>query len=413
MAMPEKLIELDRKAQKDLREVFDSFEEISYINSQRVLDNFKKNRVSESLFAGSTGYGYGDAGRDALDNIFAGVFESEAAFARHNIVNGTQAISIALFGVLRPGDVMISITGSPYDTLSEVIGNKTKNGDGSLADFGVDYDEVPMKDGKVDYEAVKNTVSKYGKRVKMLYIQRSKGYENRPTFSAEEIGEIVDFCHGISDACVFVDNCYGEFCDEHEPTYYGADLMAGSLIKNPGGGIAKTGGYVAGKKRYVELASYRLTTVGIGLECGATLDEKRDMYRGFFLAPHVVCQAKKTAAFAAYIFNGLGFESYPSYKESRHDIIQTVILGSAEKLCSFCQGIQSASPVDSYVTPEPWDMPGYADKVIMAAGTFISGASIELSADGPLREPYIAYFQGGLTYESGRAAILAAAEKML
>ena len=413
MAMPEKLIELDRKAQKDLREVFDSFEEISYINSQRVLDNFKKNRVSESLFAGSTGYGYGDAGRDALDNIFAGVFESEAAFARHNIVNGTQAISIALFGVLRPGDVMISITGSPYDTLSEVIGNKTKNGDGSLADFGVDYDEVPMKDGKVDYEAVKNTVSKYGKRVKMLYIQRSKGYENRPTFSAEEIGEIVDFCHGISDACVFVDNCYGEFCDEHEPTYYGADLMAGSLIKNPGGGIAKTGGYVAGKKRYVELASYRLTTVGIGLECGATLDEKRDMYRGFFLAPHVVCQAKKTAAFAAYIFNDLGFESYPSYKESRHDIIQTVILGSAEKLCSFCQGIQSASPVDSYVTPEPWDMPGYADKVIMAAGTFISGASIELSADGPLREPYIAYFQGGLTYESGRAAILAAAEKML
>jgi len=413
MAMPEKLIELDKKAQKDLREVFDSFEEISYINSQRVLENFKKNRVSESLFAGSTGYGYGDAGRDALDNIFAGVFESEAAFARHNIVNGTQAISIALFGVLRPGDVMISITGSPYDTLSEVIGNKTKNGDGSLADFGVDYDEVPMKDGKVNYEAVKMLVGKYGKRVKMLYIQRSKGYENRPTFSAEEIGEIVDFCHSISDACVFVDNCYGEFCDEHEPTYYGADLMAGSLIKNPGGGIAKTGGYVAGKKRYVELASYRLTTVGIGLECGATLDEKRDMYRGFFLAPHVVCQAKKTAAFAAYIFNGLGFESYPSYKEPRHDIIQTVILGSAEKLCSFCQGIQSASPVDSYVTPEPWDMPGYADKVIMAAGTFISGASIELSADGPLREPYIAYFQGGLTYESGRAAILAAAEKML
>lgn len=413
MAISERLRELDSKAQVELRDIFDSFEKISFVTSERVLEQFKKNRVSESLFAGSTGYGYGDTGRDALDNIFAGAFEAEAAFARHNIVNGTQAISIALFGVLRPGDVLVSITGAPYDTLSEVIGNKTKNGDGSLADFGIDYDEVPLKNGDIDFDTVKEKVSRYGDRVKMLYIQRSKGYENRPTFSAEKIGEIVSFCHSISNACVFVDNCYGEFCDEHEPTYYGADLMAGSLIKNPGGGIAKTGGYVAGKKKYVELASYRLTTVGIGLECGATLDEKRDMYRGFFLAPHVVCQAKKTAAFASYIFSSLGFETYPSYTEERHDIIQSVILGSAEKLCSFCQGIQSASPVDSFVKPEPWDMPGYADQVIMAAGTFISGASIELSADGPLREPYIAYFQGGLTYESGRLAIISAAEKML
>ncbi len=413
MVISKKLQDLDLQAKTDLKEVFDSFEEIAFINTQRVLEQFQKNRVSESMFASSTGYGYGDAGRDALDNIFAGAFESEAAFARHNIVNGTQAISIALFGVLRPGDVLLSITGSPYDTLSEVIGNKTKNGDGSLADFGIDYDEVPLKDGDIDYSSVEEKVKKYGKRVKMLYIQRSKGYENRPTFSSEKIGEIVSFCHKISDACVFVDNCYGEFCDEHEPTYYGADLMAGSLIKNPGGGIAKTGGYVAGKKRYVELASYRLTTVGIGLECGATLDEKRDMYRGFFLAPHVVCQAKKTAAYASYIFTKLGFETYPSYTEQRHDIIQTVVLRSPEKLCAFCEGIQSSSPVDSFVTPEPWDMPGYADKVIMAAGTFISGASIELSADGPMREPYIAYFQGGLTYESGRLSILNTAEKLL
>ena len=249
--MSDKLRELDSKAQVELRDVFDSFEKISFVTSERVLEQFKKNRVSESLFAGSTGYGYGDTGRDALDNIFAGAFEAEAAFARHNIVNGTQAISIALFGVLRPGDVLVSITGAPYETLSEVIGNKTKNGDGSLADFGIDYDEVPLKNGDVDFDTVKEKVSKYGDRVKMLYIQRSKGYENRPTFSAEKIGEIVSFCHSISNACVFVDNCYGEFCDEHEPTYYGADLMAGSLIKNPGGGIAKTGGYVAGKKKYV------------------------------------------------------------------------------------------------------------------------------------------------------------------
>ena len=401
------------KAERELAPLFAEFDKISETNTARVLDAFRNNRVSEASLGGTTGYGYGDTGRDTLEKVYAEVFGAEDALVRHNIVNGTQALTIGLFGLLRPGDVMLSVTGAPYDTLAEVIGDKYRNGDGSLADFGVSYDEIALKDGKVDFDAFGKKAAEYGDKLKVVFIQRSKGYFSRPTLSPEQIGEVSAFSHARSSAYVVVDNCYGEFCDTTEPTQNGADMIIGSLIKNPGGGIAETGGYIAGTKRAVELASYRLTSVGIGKECGATLAENRKMFKGFFFAPHVVAQAKKTAAFAAYMFDALGYTVEPSWKDARHDIIQTVKLGSPEALCAFCRGIQSGSPVDSYVTPEPWDMPGYADKVIMAAGTFTSGASIEISADGPLRPPYTAFFQGGLTYESGKYAVMCAAEETL
>ncbi len=414
MEFSEKILDLAAKAEAALAPVFAEIDKIAYKNSARVLDSFRRHRVSDAMFAGSTGYGYGDVGRDAMGDIYADVFGAESAFVRHNIVNGTQAIATVLFGLLRPSDVLLAVTGRPYDTLSEVIGDRTKNGDGSLADFGVDYDEVSLlENGDVDFDGIDKKLKEYGDRVKVVFIQRSKGYANRPTLSSAEIGEIAKFSKARSDAYVVVDNCYGEFCDESEPTAHGADVIVGSLIKNPGGGLAASGGYVAGTKRAVELCSYRLTTVGIGTECGASLGQTRDICRGFFFAPHVVAQAKKTAALAAYIFDNLGYEVEPAYDAVRHDIIQTVKFGNPEGLCAFCRGIQAGSPVDSFVTPEPWDMPGYDDKVIMAAGTFIQGASIELSADGPLRPPYTAFFQGGLTYESGKYAIMMAADYLL
>ena len=413
MEFSKKIIDIAAKAEKDLADVYARIDAISYENTTRVLDAFKEHRVSEAMLYGSTGYGYGDMGRDALDEIYADVFGAEAAFVRHNIVNGTQAIAIGLYGLLRPGDTMLSVTGRPYDTLSDVIGDKTKNGDGSLYDFGVTYEDVELKNGEPDYDAIAEKIEKIGDKLKVVFIQRSKGYQTRPTFSSEKIGEIIKFVKARTNAYVAVDNCYGEFCDTKEPTAFGADLIMGSLIKNPGGGLAETGGYIAGTKRAVELASYRMTTVGIGCECGATVGQLRNMFKGFFFAPHVVAQAKKTAAFAAYVYDALGFEVFPSYAEDRHDIVQTVKCGSAEKLIAFCRGIQSASPIDSFVVPEPWDMPGYADKVIMAAGAFTSGSSIELSADGPMRPPFTAYFQGGLTYESGKYAIMMSAEEML
>ena len=411
MEFSEKIKNIAAEAEKMLAPLFASFDKISEENTARVLDAFRNNRVSEASLGGTTGYGYGDTGRDTLEKVYADVFGAEDAIVRHNIVNGTQALTVGLFGLLRPGDVMLSVTGAPYDTLAEVIGDKYRNGDGSLADFGVVYDEIELKDGAVDFSAFEKKIKEHGDKLKVVFIQRSKGYFSRPTLSAEEIGDVAAFSHERSLAYVVVDNCYGEFCDKTEPTHNGADMIIGSLIKNPGGGIAETGGYIAGTKRAVELASYRLTSVGIGKECGATLSENRKMFKGFFFAPHVVAQAKKTAAFAAYMFEKLGYTVEPSWKDARHDIIQTVRLGSPEALCAFCRGIQSGSPVDSYVTPEPWDMPGYADKVIMAAGTFTSGASIEISADGPLRPPYTAFFQGGLTYESGKYAVMCAAEE--
>lgn len=414
MIFSDKVVKLAAEADAALALVFAEIDRIAYINTERVLESYRRHRVSETMFAGSTGYGYGDTGRDAMGEIYADVFGAEAAFVRHNIVNGTQAISTVLFGLLRPGDVMLAVTGRPYDTLSEVIGDRTKNGDGSLADFGVLYDEVALlPDGGIDFDGIDRKLRELGDRVKVVFVQRSKGYANRPTLSSAEIGEIAAFSKARSGAYVVVDNCYGEFCDETEPTAHGADIIVGSLIKNPGGGLASSGGYVAGTARAVELASYRLTTVGIGTECGASLGQTRDICRGFFFAPHVVAQAKKTAAFASYLFGALGYEVEPSYDAVRHDIIQTVKFGNPDGLCAFCRGIQAGSPVDAFVTPEPWDMPGYEDKVIMAAGTFVQGASIELSADGPLRPPYTAFFQGGLTYESGKYAIMLAADELL
>ncbi len=414
MQFSDKIIKLTAEAERELRPQFNEFDRIAYVNTARVLEAFSAHRVSEAMFAPSTGYGYGDIGRDVLDAIYADVFGAEAAFVRHNIVNGTQAIAIGLFGLLRPGDVMLSVTGKPYDTLNEVIGADIKNGDGSLADFGIKYDDVNLlPGGGIDYAGIEKKIAEYGDSIKVIFIQRSKGYMNRPTLAASEIGEIIKFVKARCRAYVAVDNCYGEFCDEAEPTAYGADLIMGSLIKNPGGGMAECGGYIAGTKRAVELASYRQTTVGIGTECGATIGQNRNMFKGFFYAPHTVAQAKKTAALAAYIFDKLGYPVEPAWSDERHDIIQTVRLGTPEGLCAFCRGIQSGSPVDAYVTPEPWDMPGYADKVIMAAGTFVSGASIELSADGPLRPPYTAFFQGGLTYESGKYAIMTAADMII
>lgn len=407
------LLALAAQAERELSDIFADIDRISFENTKRVMDAFRNNRVDDSCFAGTSGYGYDDKGRDTLDKIYAEVFGAEAAFVRHSIVNGTQAIAIALYGLLRPGDIMLSVTGKPYDTLEEVIGIAGECGNGSLADFGVEYRQIDLKDGGVDFPAVESALNEYGDRVKIVFLQRSKGYMNRPTLTVDEIGEVASFVKARSGAYVVVDNCYGEFTETREPCAVGADLIMGSLIKNPGGGIAESGGYIAGSAKAVELASYRLTTVGVGLECGASLGNNKSLYKGFFFAPHVTAQAIKTAHFAAYIFEKLGCEVNPKWNERRADIIQAIILGKPERLVAFCQGIQSGSPVDSYVSPEPWDMPGYTDQVIMAAGAFTQGSSIELSADGPMRAPYTAFMQGGLTYESGKLGILAAAERLL
>ncbi len=407
------LLALTAKAERELAEIFADIDRISFENTKRVMDSFRNNRVDDSCFAGTSGYGYDDKGRDTLDKIYAEVFGAEAAFVRHSIVNGTQAIAIALYGLLRPGDIMLSVTGKPYDTLEEVIGIAGKRGNGSLADFGVEYRQIDLADGKVDFDAIDRQLAENGERVKVVFLQRSKGYMNRPTLTVAEIGEVAKFVKARSNAYVVVDNCYGEFTETCEPCAVGADLIMGSLIKNPGGGIAESGGYIAGSAKAVELASYRLTTVGVGLECGASLGNNKSLYKGFFFAPHIVAQAIKTAHFAAYIFEALGCEVNPRWSERRADIIQAVILDKPERLVAFCQGIQSGSPIDSYVCPEPWDMPGYTDQVIMAAGAFTQGSSIELSADGPMRAPYTAFMQGGLTYESGKLGVLSAAEKLL
>ncbi|MBQ7789105.1 MAG: methionine gamma-lyase family protein [Clostridia bacterium] len=409
----EKILNIANEAEIALADIYKEIDRISFENTKRVLDTFKKHRVSDSMFSGTTGYGYDDIGRDTLDKIYADVFGAESAFVRHTIPNGTTALTIGLFGLLRPGDVMLSVTNQPYDTLCEVIGLNGANGDGSLADFGVKYDQVDFKDQKIDFEKIEKKLSEYGDRVKVVFIQRSKGYLNRPTLTIDQIGEIAAFTHARSKAYVVVDNCYGEFCETREPTHVGADMIIGSLIKNPGGAIAESGGYIAGTKRAVELASYRLTSVGTGCEVGASLGQNRNLFKGFFLAPHVVSQAMKTAHFAAYMFEALGFDVSPKYNELRSDIIQTVKFGYPEGLIKFCQGIQSASAVDSFVTPMPWAMPGYSDEVIMAAGTFTQGSSIELSCDGPVRPPYTAFFQGSITYESGKLAIMSSAQKIL
>lgn len=400
-------------AEKDLREQFKRIEEIAEINQLRVMKAFADNRVSDSHFTETTGYGYDDFGRDTLDKVYAQIFEAEDALVRHNFISGTHTISTALFAVLRPNDILVSITGKPYDTLEEVIGISGEDGNGSLKDFGVKYMEVPLKSsGSPDLKEIEFTLTH--QNVKAVTIQRSKGYGWRPTYSAKEIGDLIKFVKDISPETIcIVDNCYGEFVETEEPTKYGADLIAGSLIKNPGGGLAPTGGYIAGRKKYVELCAYRLTSVGIGKECGASLGFNRQLYQGLFMAPHIVSQAIKSAVLCAAVFEKLGFEVDPKPGEVRHDIIQSIKFGEPDKVIAFCQGIQRGAPVDSFVTPEPWDMPGYQDKVIMAAGAFVQGASIELSADAPIKPPYIAYMQGGLTYESAKLGIMVAAEKMM
>lgn len=411
MVFSKKITELVAEAETALADRFAMVDRMSFNNTARVLEAFAEHKVAEADFGSSTGYGYDDCGREKLDSIYADVFSAESAFVRHQIVNGTQALTIALFGILRPGDTMLSVTGKPYDTLEEVIGISGTPGDGSLADFGVKYKQIDLTEsGEIDYPALESALGEKNDRIKMVFVQRSKGYMNRPTLSVEDIGKLASFVKERSDAYVVVDNCYGEFTEEKEPTAVGADLIVGSLIKNPGGGMAECGGYIAGTKRAVELCSYRLTSVGVGLEVGATLGQNKNMYKGFFYAPHTVAAALKTATLAAYVFEKLGYAVEPRYDEPRYDIIQSVSLGSEAAMCAFCKGIQEGSPVDSHVTPLPWAMPGYSDNVIMAAGTFTSGASIELSADGPIRPPYTIFFQGGLTYESGKYGITKAAE---
>ena len=415
MEFSQKIKDLVKEAEAKLGERFAAIDAISCENTERIMDCFREHRVSEAMFNPTSGYGYDDRGRDTLDEIWAEVMGAEAAFVRHSIVSGTHALSIALFGLLRPNDIMISIAGKPYDTLEEVIGITGTPGDGSLKDFGVEYRQVDLlANGEFDRDAIRAQLEEGGNRVKVVFIQRSKGYLNRKTLSVDEIGDIAAYVKGLApDVYVVVDNCYGEFVETREPTAVGADLVVGSLIKNPGGGMAETGGYIAGSRRAVELCSYRLTSVGVGCETGATFGFNKSMYKGLFYAPHTVAQAIKTAHLAAYMFEALGYDVEPRYDEPRHDIIQTVITRAPEKLCAFCRGIQKGSPVDAFVSPEPWAMPGYSDPVIMAAGAFTQGSSIELSADGPLREPYTAFFQGGLTYESGKIGIMAAAEEMI
>lgn len=409
----DKTLKLVSEAEESIKEQFKHIENICEINQLRVMKAFADNRVSDSHFVTTTGYGYDDLGRDTLDRVYADIMGAEDALVRHNFISGTHTISTALFAVLRPNDILVSITGKPYDTLEEVIGIQGEAGNGSLKDFGVKYVQIDLKhDGTPDLEQIKFTLTHMN--VKAVTIQRSKGYGWRPTYSAKDIGALIEFVKEISPETIcIVDNCYGEFVETEEPTAYGADLIAGSLIKNPGGGLAPTGGYIAGKQKYVELCAYRLTSVGIGKEAGASLGFNRQMYQGLFMAPHVVSQALKAAVLCSAVFEKLGFEVDPKPNEIRHDIIQSIKFGDPDKVTAFCQGIQKGAPVDSFVTPEPWDMPGYSSQVIMAAGAFVQGASIELSADAPIKPPYIAYMQGGLTYESAKLGIMVAADKMI
>ncbi len=399
------------RAERDLAGQFARIDAISGENTGRVLAAFRRHRVAESYFAGTTGYGYDDLGRDKLDEIYADLFGAEDALVRIQFVNGTHAIACALFGALKAGDILVSAVGAPYDTLLGVVGAADR-GPGSLKDYGVEYRQVELKDSAPDREGLAKAV--LDPRVGAVLIQRSRGYAARPSLSVAEIGELCAVVRESNPrAAVLVDNCYGEFVEAREPTHAGADLVIGSLIKNPGGGLAPTGAYIAGRRDLVERAAARLTCPGIGRECGSTLGNNRLLYQGLFLAPHTVAQALKTAVFGARLMELLGFETEPRSDAARHDIIQMIRLKSPELVKRFCKGIQSGAPVDSYVTPEPWDMPGYSCPVIMAAGAFVQGASIELSADAPMREPYDVYLQGGLTYESGKAGLMLAAEELL
>ncbi len=412
--MDDMLLRLSQKAESDISGVFQKIDRVSTENTSRVLAAFRRARVSDTFFAGTTGYGYDDRGRDALDGVFASVFGCEDALVRIGFVNGTHAIACALFACLRPGQRLLSCVGAPYDTLEGVIGSKGPPPHGSLAFYGIGYAEVAaLSDGSPDISAIEAAAS--AKDIGAVLIQRSRGYSQRPALSVSGIAEICRAVRAVNPgAAIIVDNCYGEFVEEREPVCEGlADICAGSLIKNPGGGLAPTGGYVAGRRELVERASHRLNVPGIGRECGPTLGQSRLLYQGLFMAPHTVAQALKTAVFCARLMELLGFEASPKWDEKRYDIIQSIRFGSPEAVAAFCRGIQSGAPVDSFVTPEPWRMPGYDCDVIMAAGAFIQGASIELSCDAPMREPYTAYMQGGLTFESGKEGVLLAASEIL
>jgi cystathionine beta-lyase family protein involved in aluminum resistance len=402
---------LVQEVEIQIREIHQEMEERIDKNQFRVLKSFQNHRVSDSHFIPTTGYGYDDHGRETLEKIYAEVFGGEAGLVRPQIISGTHAISIALFGILRPGDELLYITGKPYDTLEEIVGIRG-SGIGSLKEFGISYQSVSLTDeGRVNLEEVAKQIKP---TTKMIGIQRSKGYATRPSFTIDEIGEMIRFVKEIkSDVVVFVDNCYGEFVESLEPCHVGADLIAGSLIKNPGGGIAKTGGYIVGKQKWVEACSYRMTSPGIGAEAGASLYSLQEMYQGFFLAPHVVGQALKGAVFTAAILEKLGMNSEPKWNTKRTDLIQSIQFDDRDKMVAFCQAIQYASPINSHVTPYPSYMPGYEDDVIMAAGTFIQGASIELTADGPIRPPFVAYVQGGLTYSHVKMAICIALDNLI
>ncbi len=408
-----KIVELANSAMIKAKEQFNSIDKITEHNQQKMLKAFIDNGVSESIFAESTGYGYGDRGREIIDRVFAQAVGAEDSLVRHNFTCGTHTLAVALFGVLRPGDTMLSVTGTPYDTIHSVIGlSESESNMGSLKDFGINYDQVDLdENGRIDYDAVSKRLSE--SKVKMVYIQRSRGYSLRPTVSVSEIKKVVEITKQFKDTMVMVDNCYGEWTETIEPTDVGVDLMAGSLIKNPGGGIAKTGGYIAGKARYVDMCAYRMTTPGLGREVGATLGQSRDLFMGIFNGPHVVGEALKTAVFTAAMFDIMGYNVTPKYDEVRHDIIQAISLLDENRLVAFCQGLQKGAPVDSFVTPEPWDMPGYDSKVIMSAGAFTLGSSIELSADAPLREPYAVWLQGGLNFHSAKVAVMYAANEVI
>lgn len=410
MSFSKKVQDLKEEVLRESEPFFRHVEDVAEANTLKVLDAMRECRVSDAHFNTTTGYAYDDIGRGKLEELYAKVFGAERALVRTQFVSGTHALATVLFGILRPGDELVSLTGKPYDTMQTVIGYDHPSA-GSLKEFGVLYNELPMIDGRVDLDGIKRVISE---KTKMVEIQRSRGYSMRNPLSVEDIRMITAEVHRIKPDCIcFVDNCYGEFVDKLEPTQAGADIMAGSLIKNPGGGIAPAGGYIAGKDELVELASYRLTAPGMGDELGASLANNRLLFQGLFLAPHVVAQAIKGALFAAGMFAKLGYKTLPLPTDIRGDIIQAIELGSAEKLIAFCGGIQKYSPVDSYAAPEPWDMPGYADKIIMAAGTFVQGASIEFSADGPMRAPYNVYLQGALTFEHALIGIMGAAQAVL
>ena len=396
--------------EKSLRDRFDEVDSNAEYNQLKVVNAMQQHQVSEACLLGTTGYGYNDLGRDTLESVYADTFHAEAGLVRPQITCGTHALAIALFGNLRPGDELLSPVGKPYDTLEEVIGIRPSRG--SLAEYGVSYAQVDLKeDGSFDFDGIRNAINE---RTKVVTIQRSKGYQTRPTLSVTRIGELIAFIKNIKpDVICMVDNCYGEFVETIEPTNVGADLMVGSLIKNPGGGLAPAGGYIVGKKKYVENAAYRLLSPGLGKEVGATLGVNGSFYQGFFLAPTVTAAALKGAVFAANVYEKLGFGVVPNGSESRHDIIQAVTFGKPEGVIAFCQGIQAAAPVDSFVSPEPWDMPGYDSPVIMAAGAFVQGSSIELSADGPIKPPYAVYFQGGLTWQHAKFGILMSLQKLV